>query len=263
MSQSIETLLRLMAHLRDPALGCPWDRAQTLRSLTRYTVEEVFEVVDCIERDALAELPDELGDLLFQIVFYARVAEEDGRFDFGEVVARIVDKLTRRHPHVFGHAPAVDIKTQTARWETLKAEERARASDRTSALDDVPLALPALMRAAKLQGRAGRVGFDWPAPAPVFEKLQEEMAELAQAMAGTDPARVEDEMGDVLFTCVNLARHLGIEPETALRRANAKFEQRFRLMEAMAAEQGSGLESLSPTAQDQFWRAAKQRLARR
>lgn len=260
MSQPIETLLSVMARLRDPVAGCPWDREQTLQSLTRYTVEEVFEVVDCIERGDHVALPDELGDLLFQIVFYARIAEEAGQFDFNEIVARIVDKLVRRHPHVFADAPRLDASAQSARWEALKAEERASKRGQPSALEDIPIALPALMRAIKLQGRAARVGFDWPAVGPVFEKLQEEIAELGEACAGADAARIEDEMGDVLFTCANLARHLGVEPETALRRANGKFEQRFRLMEALAAAQGVSLSALPPPAQDALWRAAKREL---
>ena len=260
MTQPIESLLNVMARLRDPVAGCPWDREQTLQSLTRYTVEEVYEVIDCIERGDHVALPDELGDLLFQIVFYARVAEEAGQFDFNQIVARIVDKLVRRHPHVFADAPVLDASAQSARWEAQKAEERAGKGGQNSALEDIPIALPALMRAVKLQGRAARVGFDWPAAAAVFDKVQEEIRELEEACAGTASARIEDELGDLLFTCVNLARHLGVEPETALRRANTKFEQRFRLMETLAAEQGKTLDGLPPPAQDELWRAAKRAL---
>ena len=262
MSESIEALLRVMASLRDPARGCPWDREQTMRSLTRYTVEEVFEVIDCIEREDYEALPDELGDLLFQIVFYARIAEEEGRFDFAEVAARIAGKLTRRHPHVFAAAPVLSASDQQQRWESLKAEERALKADGTSVLADIPRTLPALMRAYKLQGRAARVGFDWPAVAPVFGKVQEELAEISEAMASGSAAAIEAEVGDLLFTCVNLARHLAVEPETALRRASERFEARFRHMEASAAAADRPLETLSPEGQDRLWREAKRALDR-
>lgn len=260
MSQSIEALLRVMASLRDPDRGCPWDREQTMRSLTRYTVEEVFEVIDCIEREDYQALPEELGDLLFQIVFYARIGEEEGRFNFADITARIVEKLTRRHPHVFAAAPVLDSSAQQQRWESLKAEERALKSGDESLMADIPRTLPALMRAYKLQGRAARAGFDWPDLAPVFEKVHEELAEIGEAIDSGKPEAVEAEIGDLLFTCVNLARHLAVEPETALRRASERFEARFRHMEASAAAVDERLEALSPDRQDRLWRDAKQAL---
>ena len=215
---------------------------------------------DCIERGDWLSLPDELGDLLFQIVFYARIAQEEGRFDFDGIVTRIVDKLTRRHPHIFGDAPTLDSTAQKERWEQLKAEERRVLGKGHSALDDVPLALPALMRAAKLQSRAARVGFDWPEVAPVFEKLQEEVAELRDAIAQCAESAIEAEMGDLLFPCVNLARHLGLEPETALRQAHLRVEARFRHMEQAAQVENLKLAELDPAAQDELWRAAKRAL---
>jgi len=260
MTSPLETLIQLMARLRDPECGCPWDLEQTMASLTRYTVEEVHEVVECIERGDWLGLPDELGDLLFQIVFYARIAQEEGRFDFDSIVTRIVDKLTRRHPHIFGDAPMLDSAAQKERWEQLKAEERRLLGKAQSALDDVPLALPALMRAAKLQSRAARVGFDWPEVAPVFEKLQEEVVELRDAIAQDSASAIEAEMGDLLFTCVNLARHLGLEPETALRRANSRFEARFRHMEQAVEVESLKFAALDPAAQDELWRSAKRAL---
>ncbi len=260
MSQSIEALLRVMASLRDPDRGCPWDREQTMRSLTRYTVEEVFEVIDCIEREDYQALPEELGDLLFQIVFYARIGEEEGRFNFADITARIVEKLTRRHPHVFAAAPQLDASAQQQRWESLKAEERALKGGGESLMADIPRTLPALMRAYKLQGRAARAGFDWPDLAPVFEKVHEELAEIGAAIDSGKSEAVEAEVGDLLFTCVNLARHLAVEPETALRRSSERFEARFRHMEASAAAVDERLEALSPDRQDRLWRAAKQAL---
>ena len=232
-----------------------------MRTLTRYTVEEVFEVVDCIERDDIGALPDELGDLLFQIVFYARIAEEEGRFGFGDVVARVVDKLTRRHPHVFAGAPLLSAAEEHVRWEQIKQAERgARRNEPLSALADVPQALPALMRALKLQARAARVGFDWSSVPPVLAKIEEEIAELQAAVAAGEANGVEAELGDLLFSCVNLARHLGVDPETALRRTNSRFEKRFRYMEMAAATAGQSLEELSAAAQDCLWEDAKRAL---
>ena len=256
MANVIEPLLALMVHLRDSQRGCAWDRAQTMASLTPHTLEEVHEVIDCIEREAWDELPDELGDLLFQVVFYAQLAAEAQRFDFAEVVQRIVEKLTRRHPHIFGDEapPAPDAIRQ--RWEELKAAER-RAGGAAGELAGVALALPALSRAAKLQGRAARVGFDWPATEPVLEKLDEELAELQAARDSGNALEVAAEMGDVLFTCVNLARHLGVDAESALRLSNTRFEQRFRQMELVVGAAGQSLAGLDAAALEALWQQAK------
>ena len=254
----VQGLLDIMRTLRDEARGCAWDRQQTFASLTRHTLEEAYEVVDCIERNALEELPDELGDLLFQVVFYAQIAAEQGRFDFDDVAARIVDKLRRRHPHVFGDEPRLDAAAQARRWEALKAAEREAASATArSELDDVPRGLPALVRAAKLQSRAARVGFDWTTLPPVYAKVEEELAEVRDAVASSDPAAIQAEIGDLLFTCVNLARHLDVDAETALRGASLRFTKRFQQMERSAAASGHGLESLSLDALEELWVRAK------
>ena len=221
-----------MAALRDPDTGCPWDVAQDFASIAPYTIEEAYEVADAIARGDIADLRDELGDLLLQVVFHARIAEEAGHFDFTAVAAAISDKLVRRHPHVFGDQGKISAAAQTANWETLKAAERAAnaaAKGRPeSVLDGVPLPFPALLRAYKLQRRAARVGFDWPELAPVAAKVEEEWAELtAEIDNAGDKARLTDEVGDMLFAVVNLARHLDIDPEAALRAGNAKFERRF------------------------------------
>ena len=255
--QPIERLLDIMKTLRDAQRGCAWDREQTLASLTRHTLEEAYEVVDCIERGALDELPDELGDLLFQVVFYAQIAAEEERFDFTEVSARIVDKLLRRHPHVFGDEPQLDAGAQARRWEALKAAERRAAGAVEGELTGVPLALPALTRAAKLQGRAARVGFDWETLPPVFAKVEEELLEVRAAVAEADQDAIAAEVGDLLFTCVNLARHLGVDAETALRRASARFAQRFGKMERAAEARGSALSNLAPDVLEDLWNQAK------
>ena len=252
-------LLDLMRRLRDPQQGCPWDRAQTLQSLLKHTLEEAYEVVDVIERDALSELPNELGDLLFQVVFYAQIAAEGGHFDFAQVVSSMHDKLWQRHPHVFGEAVYASTAELNAAWETHKAVERsARGGPDPSELDDVPLALPALTRAVKLQKRASRVGFDWTAVGPIFEKIDEELQELKAALAEQlPPTEVAGELGDVLFAVANLARHLDIDPETAVRSTNAKFERRFRYIEAALAAQGRNVAD-SPLAElDAWWERAK------
>ena len=222
-----------MARLRDRERGCPWDVEQTFRTIAPYTIEEAYEVAEAIERDDMAALADEFGDLLFQVVFHARMAEEAGHFDFDDVARGIADKMRRRHPHVFGDKEIADAAAQTRHWEDLKAGERAEAaSGSASALDGVALGLPALLRALKLQKRAARVGFDWPDALQVFAKCAEELAELQDEMeADGEPARMTDEIGDLLFVLVNLARHLEIDPEGALRHANAKFERRFRAVE--------------------------------
>jgi ATP diphosphatase len=238
-------LLAIMARLRDPEHGCPWDCEQDFATIAPYTIEEAYEVADAIARGDTAGLKDELGDLLFQVVFHARMAEEAGLFSFDDIAAAITGKMVRRHPHVFGDAEIASADAQTRAWEEHKAKERtaraAAAGTRESVLDGVALALPALLRAAKIQARAARIGFDWPAARPVIAKIAEEIAELeAELDNGADPEKIEDEMGDVLFAAANLARKLGIDPEAALRRATAKFERRFRALETLGAERGIG-----------------------
>jgi ATP diphosphatase len=265
--EAMAALLALMARLRDPRRGCPWDREQTLRSIAPYTIEEAYEVADAIERGEPAKLCDELGDLLFQVVFHARLAQEQGWFDFAAVARGIHEKLTRRHPHVFEDATAAADVGQLSRvWEEQKARERAAAAGQGpeadhSALADVPRALPALKRAAKLGRRAARVGFDWESAAQVRDKVLEEVREIEEALAakadaqGTD--EVAEEIGDLLFAVANWSLHLHIDPEEALRAANAKFERRFRRMEALAAAQGRRLEGLDAAQWDALWRRAK------
>ncbi len=249
---ALDDLLGVMARLRDPAAGCPWDREQTFASIVPHTLEEAYEVADAMERGDRADMQDELGDLLFQVVFYARIAEEEGSFDFEAIAAGVRDKLIRRHPHVFGDAGPTTRDGQRAVWEAIKAEERAarpgggETSAPPGALDDVPLALPALTRARKLQSRAARVGFDWPDSHQVIGKIQEELGELEEAMnhQPNDPEHVAEEMGDVLLACVNLARRLGVDPEQALRAGNAKFERRFRGLEAILQAVGETPETV-------------------
>jgi ATP diphosphatase len=266
----IADLRELMRRLRDPDTGCPWDLAQDWKSLVRHTLEESYELADAVERDAATEVRDELGDYLFQAVFYAQIASERGLFDFDDVADAIVRKLLRRHPHVFpggelssvrapGQVPdTADIRE---RWEGIKQEDRHARAQR-GALDDVPLALPALARAEKLQRRAAREGFDWQHWEGVLDKLAEETAELVEAVKSGDVRAREDEMGDILFTCVNLARHLGVDAEGALRGASAKFERRFREMEVVVAARGESLAGREPEVLDALWREAKARLAR-
>jgi ATP diphosphatase len=257
---SLERLLALMARLRDPQRGCPWDLEQTFRTIAPYTIEEAYEVADAIERDDRAQLRDELGDLLFQVVFHARMAEERGWFGFAEVAESIHGKLVRRHPHVFAGA-ATEAQQLPREWEAQKARERAAAtpagegSDR-GVLGGVPQALPALMRAAKLGRRAARVGFDWADAAGARAKVSEELAEL-DAARGQDAAAVADELGDLLFAVVNLSRHLQIDAEVALRGANSKFEKRFRHMEQVARERELTLERLTAAEWDELWHEAK------
>jgi MazG family protein len=248
-----------MATLRDAVHGCPWDLQQTFASIAPYTVEEAYEVFDAIERNDLAGLRDELGDLLFQVVFHARMAEEAGHFDFDDVAAGIVAKLQRRHPHVFGAVQQRDATQVAADWEQLKAQEREASGD-NSALAGVAKALPALKRAQKLGKRASVVGFDWPDGQGVREKIREELAELEVAVAARDRAEIDEEFGDLLFAVVNLARHLDVDPEAALTSANYKFERRFRDMEQAIIARGTKLTELSLESLDQEWRAAKQRL---
>ncbi len=263
--QPVEALLAIMAKLRDPDGGCPWDLEQTFATIAPYTIEEAYEVADAIDRGDMHDLKDELGDLLLQVVFHSRMAEEAGAFAFADVVGAICDKLTRRHPHVFGEARFADAEAQLADWEARKRAERAAKGEAdTSALAGIARGLPEWQRALKLQKQAAKVGFDWPGPAPVIDKLHEETEEVRAEFAAVaaDPGdadahdRLEDEIGDVLFVCANLARHARVDVGSALRRANAKFERRFRAMEALAAADG-GLAGQSLDAQDRYWVRAK------
>ena len=258
---AMHRLLEVMARLRDPEGGCPWDLQQTFVSLIPHTLEEAYEVAESIERGDLDELRDELGDLLFQVVFYARLAEEQRLFAFDDVAEAIADKLVRRHPHVFGDQTVDGAREQTVAWETHKARERHAASgSAVGALQGVSRTLPALVRAQKLQRRAARVGFDWPELAGVLAKVDEELEELrCELDGGGDPDRVEDELGDLLFTCVNLVRHAGHDAESVLRRASRKFERRFERMEQALRENGSDVEHTDAAAWDAAWEAAKGR----
>lgn len=262
---NLDRLLDVMRRLRSPDGGCPWDREQTFASLVPHTLEEAFEVADTIERGALDELPGELGDLLFQVVFYAQLGAELGRFTFDDVVSGIVHKLHERHPHVFGTESAADAATVARLWEERKAAGRrtqARGAP-PSELDDVPIALPALTRARKLQRRAARVGFDWPDVAGARAKIDEELREVDQALAAGDRAALADELGDLLFATVNVARHLDIDPEGALRAAAAKFERRFRGVEAALLAQGSAIADSDAATLDATWEAVKKAEAKK
>ena len=260
MPTDIGALLAIMARLRDPNGGCPWDVQQNFASIAPYTIEEAYEVADAIDRGDFGELKDELGDLLLQVVFHARMAEEAGHFAFADVVAAICDKMLRRHPHVFAGASVEDAEHQNRLWEEQKKRERdARDGDGDrSALAGVARGLPEWQRAVKLQKRAAAVGFDWPNVNPVFDKLHEELDEVREELVkGVGHEALEDEIGDVLFVCANLTRHAKVDFGAALRRANAKFERRFRRMESLAAEQGIGLDLLNLEQQDALWDRAK------
>src|SRR3954470_23454704 len=263
-SRDIDRLLTIMAALRTAGSGCPWDLEQTFATIAPYTLEEAYEVADAIQRGDLDDLKDELGDLLLQIVFHARMAEERGAFDFGDVVGAITAKLIRRHPHVFGDARGLSPEAVTAQWDAIKRDEKAaRAKARAAtdasthqpsgALDGVPLALPALTRSDKLTRKAATVGFDWPEPAQVAAKVREELDEVMEAAAQGSRAAVEDEIGDLLFAAANLARHYDIEPEGALRRANRKFERRFGAVEAMLAERGTSPADSTLDEMERLW----------
>ena len=253
----IDQLKAVMARLRDPDGGCPWDVEQTFATIAPYTVEEAYEVADAIERGDMDDLKSELGDLLFQVIFHARMAEEAGDFGFDDVVQAIIDKLVRRHPHVFAEEAARGTaEAQKARWEDIKAAER-KARAQGGVLDDVPVGLPALTRAAKLTKRAGRVGFDWPSTDEVFDKLAEEVEELRAEIAAGDMAKARVEMGDLLFVVANLARKLEVEPEDALRAANAKFVRRFGFIEAELQKDGRTPEQSNLAEMDRLWDAAK------
>lgn len=257
---NLARLLEIMARLRDPECGCPWDRRQTPASLVPYTLEEAYEVAEAVERGDLHELRDELGDLLFQIVFYSQIAREQGAFDFDQVAAAISDKMERRHPHVFGDADYRDDAALHRAWESHKAEERAARGETAEAsqMDGVAQALPALVRAEKLQRRAARVGFDWPDAGGALDKVREELDELAAELDQADRGRVEDELGDLLFALVNLVRLLGFDAEQALRRGNAKFERRFRALESRLRAAGHPDPSaLSLAELDAAWDAVK------
>ncbi len=254
-ASATQAVLDVMATLRDPKGGCPWDLEQNFGTIAPYTIEEAYEVADAIERADMPALKEELGDLLFQVAFHARMAEEQGVFDFADVAQALADKMIERHPHVFGsEGDDRTAEQQTQAWETMKAEKRAAKG--ASLLDDVPMALPALMRAEKLTKRAARINFDWPTPEPVLEKLEEELAELKEARAAGDQDAIAEEMGDILFVMANLARKLKVDPEEALRRANAKFTRRFQFIERALAEEGrSGPQPLDDM--EKLWLEAK------
>ncbi|MCC4272430.1 nucleoside triphosphate pyrophosphohydrolase [Marinobacter nauticus] len=274
MSYSIEDLKHLMARLRDPDTGCPWDTKQTFASIVPHTIEEAYEVADAIEQEDFPHLKDELGDLLFQVIFYARMGEEAGHFEFDGIVDHLVRKLVRRHPHVFPGGTLesrIDPDNRPGEawikesWERIKAEERAEkpvANTPASRLDGIARTLPAMARAEKLQRRAARHGFDWPDIGPVFDKLHEEIDELKEAWqmaeAGTgDLDAVEDELGDLLFVCVNLARFLKVNPEQALKRTNHKFDARFRAIERVLEKEGRNLDEETLEALDAVWQSVK------
>lgn len=263
---SIDRLITIMARLRDPQGGCPWDVEQTFATIAPYTIEEAYEVADAIDRGDLGDLKDELGDLLLQVVFHARMAQEQDAFAFGDVVAAISDKMVRRHPHVFGDASVADAEAQTVAWEEQKRREREdNGHQDRSALAGIARGLPEWQRAVKLQKRAARVGFDWPDVTPVIAKLHEEIeevqAEFHALEADPDDAgardRLEDEIGDLLFVAANIARHAKVDVGAAMRRANLKFERRFRAMEALAEAEVGGLAGLSLQEQDRYWDRAK------
>jgi MazG family protein len=253
---AINRLLAIMSRLRDREHGCPWDREQNFRTIAPYTVEEAYEVADAIDRNDLPQLRDELGDLLFQVVFHAQMAREQGAFGFDDVVEAICDKLERRHPHVFGDARIDDAEAQTVAWEEHKRREREAKGTRV--LADVPLALPALTRANKLGKRAAQVGFEWPDVNGAFDKLEEELAELRREVdAQAEHGAVEDEAGDLLFSVVNICRYLNVDPEAALKRANAKFEQRFGYVEDRLRAQGRAPDDATLDEMDRLWEEGK------
>jgi MazG family protein len=276
--RTIADLLAVMAALRTPGSGCPWDLEQTFATIAPYTIEEAYEVADAIERGNRPDLKEELGDLLLQVVYHARMAEEEGAFAFADVVHGVTEKMIRRHPHVFGDEKARSAQLAKGWWENIKAEERAAKQaeggsatpSEPSLLADVPVGLPGMTRAIKLQAKAARVGFDWPSLAPVFSKMQEELAELEEIAVPADPRgasppdgptdpRIVDEFGDVLFVMANVARHLNVDPETALRTANAKFVRRFAYIERRLAEQGKSPDSATLDEMDALWVEAKTR----
>jgi len=262
----LERLLKIMAQLRDPDEGCPWDMAQTFETILPHTIEEAYEVADAIQRGDMPELRDELGDLLFQVVFYAQMASEIKAFDFDDIAQGISEKMVRRHPHVFGGESVAGVAEQNEAWERHKAKERRsrNVGKKPGELDGVALALPALIRAEKLQKRAAKVGFDWSTVAGPLAKIEEELNEIkAELVDHQEPERLRDEMGDLLFSCVNLARHLGVDAESALRQANAKFEQRFRTLENHVGNQGDTVSGLSGEQLDTIWEKVKKEIDQR
>lgn len=258
MSAQIERLLAIMSRLRDPTGGCPWDREQTWQSISPHTLEEAYELADAIERDEPAAVRDELGDLLFQVVFQAQIAREQGLFDFEDVAAGIGDKLERRHPHVFGDQRIASSQQQSRAWEAHKAAERRERGDGAGVLDGVARALPALSRAAKLGRRAAAVGFDWQSAGAVLDKVDEEVAESRHALAQEDAAKLREELGDLLFAVAQAARYCGVDPEEALRQANDKFERRFRHIEAGLASRGLSPQQVGIDELEALWIEAKQ-----
>ncbi len=254
----IETLLAIMVRLRDAKTGCPWDLEQSFATIAPYTIEEAYEVADAIQRRDMGQLKDELGDLLFQVVFHAQMASEEKAFSFEDVVSAICEKMIRRHPHVFGDAEVKTAEAQTLAWDEHKRRERATKGRRV--MDDVPLPLPALTRALKIQKRAASVGFDWKEPAPIFDKLTEEVGELNEAIAqGAPREKLTDELGDILFVVTNLARHLGVDPEEALRCTNAKFVRRFAFIEDTVLASGRAMADASLQEMEAAWDEAKRR----
>ncbi|MEQ3649137.1 nucleoside triphosphate pyrophosphohydrolase [Hyphomonas sp.] len=259
-ADAMSRLIEIMTKLRDPETGCAWDVAQDFSTIAPYTIEEAYEVADAIQRRDMNELKEELGDLLFQVVFHSQMAKEVGAFEIADVVDAINAKMIRRHPHVFGNEDTRTADQQVAAWEVIKAQERAgkdKSNGPSSALDGVALALPSLLRAEKLQKRAARVGFDWTEAGPIFDKLTEETDEVREAIETGDPDKIEDELGDLLFVAANLSRRLNVDPEQALRRANAKFERRFRAMEALAEGAGQDFAALDIDAQEALWQRVK------
>jgi len=256
---AIDRLLDVMRALRDPDTGCPWDQQQTFDTIAPYTIEEAYEVADAVARGDIADLCDELGDLQLQVVFQAQIAKEAGHFDFDDVCQAIVDKMERRHPHVFGDTRIQDSEELNQHWETIKAAERGakQTGEVPSSLDGVAINLPALTRAQKIQKRAARVGFDWNDTAPVVDKVREELDEVLEALATKDANAVEDELGDLLFAVVNLARHVGTDAEIALRRATLKFEQRFRQVEELARERSLDMQEAELKQLDELWDLVK------
>lgn len=255
-SRNIDRLLQVMAQLRNKETGCPWDVEQNFKTIAPYTIEEAYEVADAIEKNDMGALREELGDLLFQTVFHAQIADEAGLFDFDDVAGAIADKMIVRHPHVFGNGDARSADEQTAAWEDQKAAER-RSKGEHGLLDDVPTGLPGLTRAVKLQKRAGRVGFDWTNATDVFAKIEEETAELKEAVDAENTDHIEEEFGDLLFVFANLSRHLKVDPETAIRRANEKFIRRFAHIETTIKKQDRNLEDASLDEMEDLWVEAK------
>ncbi len=260
-SKDISRLVEIMAALRNPESGCPWDIEQDFETIAPYTIEEAYEVADAISNGSMGELKDELGDLLLQVVYHAQMASEADAFSFGDVIEAITTKMIRRHPHVFGDEDARNAGVAKGFWEKIKASERAQKQDgpdrENSLLDSVPIALPALTRALKLQQKAARVGFDWENRELVYEKFEEEVGELNSAITAGDSDRIEDEFGDVFFVLVNYARHCGVDPEKALRRTNDKFRRRFRHIESNIANSGSEIEKASLDEMEDLWQQAK------